>query len=144
MRGSVTGQLNNIYRDSGIDKIGHSKHEADAKIREQLKAEGNLNPSKHEIAQQRAIHGTKTRDNYLQVWKELLNDQKAEYGKLDADKITPQDVERFLAENPGWQPRDCRLILADNKIDLDTGVYLRLNTAAHGSDGFFAAVLERS
>ena len=98
MRGSVTGQLNHIYRDSGIDKIGTSKHEADAKIREQLIAEGNPHPSKHEIAQQRAIHGTKTRNNYLQVWKELLNDQKAEYGKLDADKITPQDVERFLAE----------------------------------------------
>lgn len=98
MRGSVTGQLNHIYRDSGIDKIGTSKHEADAKIREQLKAEGNPHPSKHEIAQRRAIHGTKTRNNYLQVWKELLNDQKAEYGKLDADKITPQDVERFLAE----------------------------------------------
>ena len=62
--------------------------------------------------------------------------------------ILPQEneaqIERFLVENPGWQPRDCRLILADNKIDLDTGVYLRLNTAAHGSDGFFAAVLERS
>jgi len=98
LRGSVVGQLNHIWRDSGIDKIGTSKHEADAKIREQLKAEGNLNPSKHEIAQHRGIHSTVTRDNYLQVWKELLNDQKAEYGKVDADKITPQDVERFLAE----------------------------------------------
>ena len=62
--------------------------------------------------------------------------------------ILPQEneaqIERFLAEKPGWQPRDCRLILADNKIDLDTGVYLRLNTAEHGSDAFFAAVLDRS
>lgn len=98
MRGSVTGQLNHIYRDSGIDKIGKSKHEADIKIREQLKAEGNPNPSKSEVAARRDIYGKDTRDDYLQVWKELLNDQKAEYGKLDADKITPDDIERFLNE----------------------------------------------
>lgn len=98
MRGSVVGQLNHIYRDSGIDRIGTSKHEADAKIREELKAAGNDCPSKQDLGEHRGIHGTTTRDNYLQVWKEFFNDQKAEYGKFDADKITPDDVERFLNE----------------------------------------------
>lgn len=62
--------------------------------------------------------------------------------------VLPQEneaqIERFMAEHPGWSVVDCRLVLSAHKIDLDTGVYLRLNTAEHGCDGFFAAILQKT
>jgi 16S rRNA (cytosine967-C5)-methyltransferase len=34
-------------------------------------------------------------------------------------------------------------VLAEQKIDLDTGEYLKMLPHVHHTDGFFAAVLER-
>ncbi len=52
-------------------------------------------------------------------------------------------VEAFLAAHPAFGLVPAREALAGLKIDLDTGAYLRLDPARHGTDGFFAAVLER-
>ena len=54
-----------------------------------------------------------------------------------------QQVERFLANNPDWILLDCATLLKSYKINLDTGVYLRLDSGEHKTDGFFAAVLEK-
>ncbi len=54
-----------------------------------------------------------------------------------------QQVERFLAANPGWTLLDCAALLNSSKVNLDTGVYLRMNSAEYKTDGFFAAVLEK-
>lgn len=97
MRGSVKGQVNHIWQHSGINQLGTSKHESRAQIRAELKAAGD-NITKHNQAKTDGIHGNATRDTYCKPWRELLNDQKAEYGKADADKLTAQDVERYLAE----------------------------------------------
>ena len=35
-------------------------------------------------------------------------------------------------------------LLAQNKINLDTGAMLKLSPAVHGTDGFFAAVLTKN
>lgn len=53
-------------------------------------------------------------------------------------------AERFLASHPDWRLADCALLLTNYKIALNTGVYLRLNTAEHKTDGFFAAVFEKN
>ncbi|OSI13286.1 RsmB/NOP family class I SAM-dependent RNA methyltransferase [Neisseria canis] len=53
-------------------------------------------------------------------------------------------VRHFLDNHPGWHTVDCAGLLSNYKIPLDTGVYLRLNTEQHQTDGFFAAVLERN
>lgn len=52
-------------------------------------------------------------------------------------------VQRFLDSHPDWRAVDCAALLSSYKIPLDTGVYLRLDSAKHQTDGFFAAVLER-
>ncbi|MFS6937034.1 RsmB/NOP family class I SAM-dependent RNA methyltransferase [Neisseria animaloris] len=52
-------------------------------------------------------------------------------------------VQRFLDSHPDWHAVDCAALLSSYKIPLDTGVYLRLDSAKHQTDGFFAAVLER-
>ncbi|MDR3390255.1 MAG: RsmB/NOP family class I SAM-dependent RNA methyltransferase [Sulfuriferula sp.] len=51
-------------------------------------------------------------------------------------------VAAFLADNPRFSLKNAAEILKQQQIDLDTGDYLRLNPADHGTDGFFAAVME--
>ena len=52
-------------------------------------------------------------------------------------------VERFLSKHPEYELLDCAELLAALKIDLNTGKYLRLDSAKHQTDGFFAAVMRR-
>ncbi len=51
-------------------------------------------------------------------------------------------VERFLASHPQFMLLNCAEVLMQQKIPLDTGVYLQLLPGLHGTDGFFAAGLE--
>lgn len=52
-------------------------------------------------------------------------------------------VEGFLAEHGEFGLVPANGILAAGHVALDTGVYLELDPALHGTDGFFAAVLAR-
>lgn len=52
-------------------------------------------------------------------------------------------VDAFLAAHPDFVQLPADQLLREQKIALDTGERLRLNPREHGSDGFFAAVLER-
>ena len=54
-----------------------------------------------------------------------------------------QVVEAFLAAHPQFQLLDAATVLAQQHISLNTGKYLRLLPHLHGTDGFFAAVMER-
>ncbi|SEL55218.1 RsmB/NOP family class I SAM-dependent RNA methyltransferase [Nitrosovibrio tenuis] len=51
-------------------------------------------------------------------------------------------VEYFLATHPQFILLNCSELLAQQKIPLDTGVFLQLSPHLHGTDGFFAAALE--
>ena len=51
-------------------------------------------------------------------------------------------VAAFLETNPRFRLKSAAEVLSEQQINLDTGDYLRLNPAEHGTDGFFAAVLE--
>jgi 16S rRNA (cytosine967-C5)-methyltransferase len=52
-------------------------------------------------------------------------------------------VDAFLVAHPDFRRGDVAAELARAGIALDTGADLRLSTATHGCDGFYAAVLER-
>ncbi len=52
-------------------------------------------------------------------------------------------VEHFLQQNPDFELLNCAELLVAQKIQLDTGIYLQMDTATHHTDGFFAAVLQR-
>ena len=62
--------------------------------------------------------------------------------------LLPQEnraiVDAFLAAHPAFTLRPANEILAQHLIELDTGPYLQLSPQLHGTDGFFAAVMERS
>ena len=53
-------------------------------------------------------------------------------------------VRGFLAARSDFELRPAAEVLAQANVPLDTGRFLALTPAAHGCDGFFAAVLERS
>lgn len=53
-------------------------------------------------------------------------------------------IDAFLQQHRDWQLTSVADLLREQKIPLDTGVYLRLNTATHQTDGFFAAVLTKT
>lgn len=56
-----------------------------------------------------------------------------------------QQVEAFLAENPDFTLLDAGKIAADRCENLtQEGPYLRMRPDVHGTDGFFAAVMERA
>jgi hypothetical protein len=52
-------------------------------------------------------------------------------------------VEQFLANHPDFVLVPMNKVLAEQKIELDMGDYLKLLPHKHQTDGFFAAVLER-
>jgi 16S rRNA (cytosine967-C5)-methyltransferase len=52
-------------------------------------------------------------------------------------------VEHFLEKHPDFAPLEAQEVLAKQGIELATGRYLQLLPHLHGTDGFFAAVLER-
>ncbi|PMS10061.1 RsmB/NOP family class I SAM-dependent RNA methyltransferase [Trinickia caryophylli] len=52
-------------------------------------------------------------------------------------------VERFLAGHDDFTLVPAGKVLADQRIELEMGEYLSLSPHRHGTDGFFAAVLER-
>jgi len=53
-------------------------------------------------------------------------------------------VDAFLAERGEFRQLDCASLLKQQGIELDTGPRLRLWPHVHGTDGFFAAALERA
>ncbi len=54
-----------------------------------------------------------------------------------------QIVQAFLAAHPDFALRPVGEVLKQQKIPLEMGDYLELRPHLHGTDGFFAAVLER-
>jgi len=53
------------------------------------------------------------------------------------------DLEAFLAAHPEYELRAASEVLAQQNNPLDTGKYFKLAPHLHGTDGFFAAVMER-
>ena len=53
-------------------------------------------------------------------------------------------VAAFLADRGDFRPLHCQDLLKQQGIALETGEYLRLLPHEHGTDGFFAAALQRS
>lgn len=53
-------------------------------------------------------------------------------------------VQAFLAGRRDFELLDCATLLRAQRITLDTGVYLELLPHRHGTDGFFAAAMQRT
>lgn len=53
-------------------------------------------------------------------------------------------VDALLAAHPEFSLKPAGKVLADQGVNLEMGDFLRLDPRQHGTDGFFAAVLERT
>ena len=60
------------------------------------------------------------------------------------DEENAQVVEHFLAAHAQFELRPANAALAQQRIELDTGEYLRLAPHLHGTDAFFAALLGKA
>ena len=97
MRGSVAWQVQTLFKDSGISRLGQSKHEAKARAREELLAAGQKTPLSA-VAKRLGIHSRSTAESYQDVWKACLSHAKREFGVKDIEKLTGQIVQSFLEE----------------------------------------------
>ncbi|RJG14547.1 RsmB/NOP family class I SAM-dependent RNA methyltransferase [Massilia cavernae] len=59
------------------------------------------------------------------------------------DEENDRVIEQFLASHDDFELVPMNKVLAEQKIDLEMGDYLKLLPHKHQTDGFFAAVLER-
>ncbi len=74
MRGSIVGQVQALYRLSGIAQIGYSKHRA----KELARSSGAK--TWHEIGKRLGIYSYSTADAYRDAWKQLLSYAKSSFG----------------------------------------------------------------
>ena len=126
----LTGKADRVLVDAPCSGLGTLRRNPDLKYRQSPETVSDL------LAQQHSI---------LTAAAKLVKPQ----GRLvyATCSILPEEnehqVERFLAENPEFELLDSSELLAAAKVDLNTGQYLRMDSAVHHTDGFFAAVLQR-
>lgn len=90
MRGSPKNQVNFIFRESGLNLIGQSKHEEKEIVRQ------NGAKTWHEMGQKMGIHSYNTADAYRECWVRCFEYNRRENGLKDLTKIEPQHVENYL------------------------------------------------
>ena len=76
MRDSIVGQVQTMYRFSGISQMGHSKQRA----KELARSSGAK--TWHEIGKHFGTYSYSTADAYRDVWKQVLSFAKREFGVL--------------------------------------------------------------
>ena len=128
--GRLKGKADRVLVDAPCSGLGTLRRNPDLKYRQSPETLAKLAEQQHSI---------------LNAAAELVKPQ----GHLvyATCSILPQEnegqIERFLREHPDFEALNCADLPGSPKISPDTGTYLKLDTAAHGTDGFFAAVLQR-
>ena len=126
----LAGKADRVLVDAPCSGLGTLRRNPDLKYRQSPETLANLQ------AQQQSI---------LRAAAELVRAS----GRLvyATCSILPEEnenqAEHFLQTHPDFELLDCSELFAAQKIPLNTGKYLRLDTATHNTDGFFAAVFQR-
>ena len=91
-----------------------------------------------------ARYHEETENAYVAGSMVVVNAQTAGTVEAILAEENQKQVEHFLSSHPDFQLVNCSDLLKSNKIALDTGEFLQLNPATHHTDGFFAAVMQKS
>jgi len=127
----LAGKLDRVLVDAPCSGLGTLRRNPDLKWRqtEQTLAERR---AKQDVILAAAARLVKPGGLMLYATCSLLDEENAAV------------VESFLATHAQFELRPANAALAQQRIELDTGEYLRLTPHLHGTDGFFAALLAKA
>ena len=127
----MAGKLDRVLVDAPCTGLGTLRRNPDLKWRQDERTLAGYR-SKQETILAAAARLVKPGGLMLYATCSLLEEENAEV------------VQSFLAAHAQFELRPASAALAQQRIALDTGEYLRLAPQRHGTDGFFAALLART
>jgi 16S rRNA (cytosine967-C5)-methyltransferase len=127
----LNGKFDRVLVDAPCSGLGTLRRNPDLKWRFEASDIAELNVKQTNILA-RAAKLTKAGGRLIYATCSLLQDENEAI------------AEAFLAAHPDFVLVPANAILAQQQIHLDTGHYLKLLPHLHGTDGFFAAVFERT
>ena len=126
----LAGKLDRVLVDAPCSGLGTVRRNPDLKFRQSSESVAELTQKQASILRA-AAKLLKPGGRLVYATCSLLPDENEAI------------VEALLAEG-GFSLLPVNELLAQHKIDLDTGTQLKLSPAVHGTDGFFAAVLVKT
>lgn len=126
----LAGKLDRVLVDAPCTGLGTLRRNPDLKWRQDEQALAERR-AKQDVILAAAARLVKPGGLMLYATCSLLDEENAEV------------VESFLAAHAQFELRPANAALAQQRIELDTGEYLRLAPHLHGTDGFFAALLAK-
>lgn len=127
----LNGKFDRVLVDAPCSGLGTLRRNPDLKWRQTEQDVLELTQKQTAILA-RAAKLTKTGGRLIYATCSLLRDENEAI------------VEAFMQANPEFSLVPANEILAHHHINLDTGPYLKLLPHLHGTDGFFAAVFEKT
>lgn len=126
----LAGKIDRVLVDAPCSGLGTLRRNPDLKFRQSEKSVAEL---------------TQKQNNILAAASKLLKKGgRLVYATCSLLHEENQGiVEAFLAAHPRFKLLPAGEVLAQQKIPLEMGEYLQLLPQKHGTDGFFAAVMER-
>jgi 16S rRNA (cytosine967-C5)-methyltransferase len=126
----LAGKLDRVLVDAPCTGLGTLRRNPDLKWRQDEKTLSEYR-AKQSVILAAAARLVKPGGLMLYATCSLLDEENAEV------------VQSFLAAHAQFELRPAGAVLAQQRIELDTGEYLRLAPHVHGTDGFFAALLAK-
>jgi 16S rRNA (cytosine967-C5)-methyltransferase len=126
----LAGKLDRVLVDAPCTGLGTLRRNPDLKWRQDAQTLAERR-AKQDAVVAAAARLVKPGGLMLYATCSLLDDENAEV------------VESFLATHAQFELQPANAALAQQRIELDTGEYLRLAPQLHGTDGFFAALLAK-
>ncbi len=126
----LAGKIDRVLVDAPCSGLGTLRRNPDVKWRQKPDAIGEMQQKQAAILDG-AARLLKGGGRLVYATCSLLDEEN--------DRI----VEQFLADHDDFVLVPMNKVLAEQKIDLEMGDYLKLLPHKHQTDGFFAAVLER-
>ena len=126
----LNGKFDRVLVDAPCSGLGTLRRNPDLKWRQTQEDVAELNVKQANILA-RAAKLTKVGGRLVYATCSLLREENEAI------------AEAFLSTHPDFSLIPANEVLAQQSIQLDTGVYLNLLPHLHGTDGFFAAVFEK-
>lgn len=92
MKGSIVHQVQTLFKESGINRIGTSKH-ADKEV---FRNSSDNKATWHDIGQNTGIYSYSTADDYREIWITACKYAKEHFGLKDIECITGEQLQAFL------------------------------------------------